>query len=291
MATSEDEYIDPFEAHFRRDPLPGAAVLVVVIAPPGDAPEQADEVGRSLVELLGRHGHPAEAEVVEGREGGKAAMLELAHREDGPPLVLVTRASKPWTDAHLAPLLKAIDHCDHVVGRRPLGTLAALLRWVAGASWRWVLAVPVYDVYSPCRLHRSEKLKAIPLQSDSDFADVELLAKATFLGHLIDEVKVPPLAAPRPRRAWADVFGVLVRPRFVETPEEPEPSGPAEQAEGEQEGDDRPGGEDQHGGAGVEPAGALQDHGPKGVEQLRQGEGLDERLGGVGEPLGREEHA
>jgi hypothetical protein len=258
----------------------------VVIAGPVDDAGRADEVGRSVAELLGRYGHPAEVLVVEGREAGKAALVELGHQEAGPPLVLVTRATEPWTDAHLAPLLRAINQCDHVIGRRPLARLAALGRWVAGTPWRWVLAVPVSDVHSPCRLHRVAKLKAIPLQSASDFLDVELLAKATFLGHLIDEVPVPPLAAPRPRRTWADIFGVLVSPRFVDQPEEPVPSTPAEEAEGEQEGDDRPGGEDQHGGPDVEPAGTLQDDGAQGVEQLREGEGLDERLGGVGEPLG-----
>ena len=39
-----------------------------------------------------------------------------------------------------------------------------------------------------------EKLAAIPLQSGSSFLDLEILAKATFLGHLLSEVEIPPLA-------------------------------------------------------------------------------------------------
>ena len=94
---------------------------------------------------------------------------------------------------HLDPLLEAIDQADHVVGRRPAG------RWENGHAVagrlprRLVFAVPLLDVHSPCRLHRLEKLTAIPLQSGSSFLDTEILAKATFLGHLLDEVDVPPL--------------------------------------------------------------------------------------------------
>ena len=58
---------------------------------------------------------------------------------------------------------------------------------------RLIFAVPLRDVHSPCRLHRLDKLAAIPLQSASSFLDTEILAKATFLGHLIDEVAIPPL--------------------------------------------------------------------------------------------------
>ncbi len=35
------------------------------------------------------------------------------------PIILVTSALQKWSVAHLDPLLKAIDHRDHVIGRRP----------------------------------------------------------------------------------------------------------------------------------------------------------------------------
>ncbi len=76
----------------------------------------------------------------------------------------------------------------------PAGRLAAAWdRWLASLPRRLVFAVPLRDVHSPCRLHRLEKLARIPFQSASSFLDMEILAKATFLGHLIDEVDVPPL--------------------------------------------------------------------------------------------------
>ena len=39
-----------------------------------------------------------------------------------------------------------------------------------------------------------------PASVGSSFLDIEILAKATFLGHLIDEVDVPPL----PGHSWHD---------------------------------------------------------------------------------------
>ena len=125
----------------------------------------------------------------------------------------MTSADEPWTAEHLEPLLEAIDHCDHVVGRRRAGPLAGCDAGSAGFPWRLIFAVPVDDVHSPCRLHRLEKLAAIPLQSASEFLDVEILAKATFFGHLIDEVPVP---AARGRVArgpfWRDFVAVFRRP-------------------------------------------------------------------------------
>ena len=109
------------------------------------------------------------------------------------PLVLVTTAEEPWTNAHLDPLLEAINQCDHVVGRRPTVSRGELGRPARRAGAARDLRGPLRDVHSPCRLHRLDKLAAIPLQSASSFLDTEILAKATFLGHLIDEVAIPPL--------------------------------------------------------------------------------------------------
>ncbi len=191
------------------------------------------------------------------------------------PLVLVTTAEEPWTEAHLDPLLKAIDHCDHVVGRRPAGPGASWKRWLAAMPRRLVFAVPLRDIHSPCRLHRLEKLAAIPLQSASSFLDVEILAKATFFGHLIDEVDVPPLRGPRPLAGPVDRLPTILRdPRF-----EP-PSGPAEEPQGQGECDDRPGGEDRQGRGDIEQPGPLEHDAPQRTDQLGQRQGLDEPLGG-----------
>ena len=107
--------------------------------------------------------------------------------------MLVTTADEPWTKAHLEPLLEAINQCDHVIGCRPTASRGNWAGHPGSLVRRLIFAVPLHDVHSPCRLHRLDKLAVIPLQSASSFLDIEILAKATFLGHLIDEVAVPPL--------------------------------------------------------------------------------------------------
>lgn len=255
MSTSVDEPFDPFEAHFQRDPLPGAAVRVVVLVTDGE--ERAAEAARSIVGGLRGFGRSSDVVIIDPADGGRGRAVEDGIADTQAPLVLVTDSPRPWTADHLKPLLQAIDRSDHVIGCRRSGLLARIGRWIAGAAWRWVFAVPVADIHSPCRLHRLDKLSALPMQSCSSFLDVEVLAKATFLGHLIDEVMVPDLETPRPRVAWSDVRAVFRRPTFVRR------SGPAEDAQGDREGDDGPGEHDRQGGDDdpVEPAGPFQDHG------------------------------
>jgi len=191
---SEAELLDdPFELHLRRDTRAGAAVDVLVFD--AGRPERAAAIGERLAGLVRSKGREAGFAVIPSRAelGRGRAMAEVLSRT-GRPLVLVTDAVEDWTDAHLAPLLEAIDRADHVVGRREVGPMTAAWRWLRKWPRIWLYAVPVHDPNSPVRLHRREALAAIPLQAESDFLDLEILAKATFLGQLIDEVPVPPLA-------------------------------------------------------------------------------------------------
>ncbi|MEJ7640381.1 MAG: hypothetical protein WKF75_21040 [Singulisphaera sp.] len=71
-----EEFFDPYEAHFHRDPMPGAAVRVVVIAD-GD-PDRSRAVARSLVDLLAGRGRVAESVVVESKGLGNGPALERA---------------------------------------------------------------------------------------------------------------------------------------------------------------------------------------------------------------------
>ena len=120
---------------------------------------------------------------------------------------------------------------------------------------RLIFAVPLRDVHSPCRLHRLDKLAAIPLQSASSFLDTEILAKATFLGHLIDEVTVPPLRGQTGSSGLVDGLESSPAPSAV-----CRSSGPAEEPQCQSEGDDGPGGEDQDGRADIEQARPLEQH-------------------------------
>ena len=240
MTTSE-EFDDPFLRHFQRDPLPDAGIRIILLT--DLPPDRAEAVIAPLVECTRGHGaggrRPASSR---SRRRASAARSTSGLAGRDLPLVLVTTADEPWTEAHLEPLLEAIDHCDHVIGRRPAEGWERCRRWLATWPRRLVFAVPLRDVHSPCRLHRLEKLAAIPLQSASSFLDIEILAKATFFGHLIDEVDVPALSGRvESRGRWSDLRRLLRHPSFVQ------PSGPAEEAQGQDEGDDRPGGEDRPG--------------------------------------------
>jgi hypothetical protein len=278
---SPDDYEDPFEAHFRREPVTGAGVQVVVIAE--GEPDRLEDVARGIVGLLAKRGRKAEASVEPSQYEGRGAALEKALHDSTLPLVLVTTTQERWSEGHLAPLLEAIDKSDHVVGGRKDTSPVRFARWARSRPWRWLFASPVADVHSPCRLHRREKLGAIPLQSASEFLDIEILAKATFLGHVIDEVEVPPLPAKVARGFWGDFLDVFRHPVLKR------PSGPPEDPQREDERQDGPGGEDGQGGGDVEEARPFEHDPAEGAHGLGQGQGLDEGLEERGEPLGGEE--
>ena len=86
-----------------------------------------------------------------------------------------------------------------------------------------------------------EKLAAIPLQSGSSFLDLEVLAKATFLGHLLSEVDVPPLAGWILRRGRLRDLSLVLRHPDFRRPAVLAKSVPTEDAEGQVERADGPG--------------------------------------------------
>src|SRR5918997_4420209 len=94
-----EEFFDPYEAHFHRDPLPGAAVRVVAIAE-GDA-GRARAAAQALVDLLARRGRAAESVVVEADASGWSRALETGLQGSTCPLAIVTSAVEPPSDGHL----------------------------------------------------------------------------------------------------------------------------------------------------------------------------------------------
>lgn len=268
MTSPDATFLDPFEAHAHREPLRNASVHVVVFhdASETGADERVRSVATSLIELLKRRGRACETDFAELSDA--SAWEGLASRTSL-PLTLLTHARVPWTAEHLDPLLDAIDRCDHVIGRRHLGAARLARGWFTGAAWRWVFAVPVLDVHSPCRLHRTERLREIPLQSSSSFLDVEVLAKATFLGHLIDEVSVPTLDAIPRRFSLSDVRTVFQSPEFRHRPRPG--SGPPEDSEGEDEGADGPDPHHHEGQPDVAEPRAFENDRAQRVEELREG--------------------
>jgi hypothetical protein len=277
--TSLEEPLHPLDAHAVREPVPKTAGIWAVVLTEDEA--KAEAVAERLRQLLGGRGRPLRIIIEPYKYESRADRLKRALEGADLPLVLVTTAMEPWTEAHLNPLLKAIDHADHVIGRRRRSFAGRVARWLACRPWAFLFAVPLKDVHSPCRLHRRAALEKLPPQSSSRFLDVELLAKASFFVQLVDEEDVPPLPdSPGPRGFWGDFLEVFLHPVIRYEPEpapepepEPEPeqepeqepaldSAPAEDAQGDGKGDDRPGGEDEQVRADVHQARPFEDHAP-----------------------------
>lgn len=183
---------------------------------------------------------------------GTGAALRTGLAAAGHPLILMTGCDYPYSPADARKLLEAIDSADIVCGCRTdpapaiVRTLGGWYRgaarvlfglpleprpgWPGWSAWwtsardRWKYGVRVHDSYCAFKLIRRTVLERIVLQSDGEFAQVELLAKVNFLGALIAEVSIGKLGGhfkgtPRgPESEVADRRRVFRRPEFVRPP-------------------------------------------------------------------------
>ena len=167
---------------------------------------------------------------------GYGACLRTALAEAKHPLFFYTAVDYPYTPKDITKLLDRINLKDELLGKQPDlisgcrtgipkpalprvvgGAWALLARVFAGmpigepspwhgwpAFWyrtrvRWIYAVPLADVNSCFKLFRTDFLHRFPIQSDGDFVHTELVAKATFLTSIMDEVPLTPKPDPVPR--------------------------------------------------------------------------------------------
>jgi hypothetical protein len=263
---------DPFSVHFHRDPLGCVGVSLVVL---GDGPTVAEAAAawEESVDWLRGEGRQVDLIFMAVDRAAPRLGESIQVAADGAlrPIIAIAAASTPPPREAWEPLLKALDQADHVWMRRPTGLPLAAWWWLARALRRLVLGVPLMDVHAPLSLHRVEKLRAIPLQSGSSFVDVELPAKATFLGHVLDEANAPALARPTWNRGrLRDARRLFKAPTFRRGPVEG--SGPLEPPQGEPERDRGPGEEDRQGPQDplmAEP-GPLQHDEPQRGDELGQ---------------------
>lgn len=164
---------------------------------------------------------------------GFGACLRTALAVAKHPLFFYTALDYPYTPSNLRSLLERIELRDEFLGKHPdlisgcrTGLQTPLLVKVMGWLWRrfwrifagmpiqepapwhgwqafqyrikakWIYGVPLADVNSCFKLFRTTFLKRFPIQSDGDFVHTELVAKATFLTSIMDEV--PLTAKPEP---------------------------------------------------------------------------------------------
>lgn len=154
---------------------------------------------------------------------------------------LVLRIPAVGVDAaFVGRLLERIDQGtakpDVIVAARPVrsaGPIDAVVRSLQARLLTLVFAPVATDPDSGVMLFRRKVWEDSAPRADGDFADWEFLARANFVGHLIDEL---PLGAawtggpPRPvrwGRLWAEAYRLLNRPDF---PVRLSPAGGAAQA-------------------------------------------------------------
>jgi glycosyltransferase involved in cell wall biosynthesis len=86
---------------------------------------------------------------------------------------------------------------------------------------RFLFGLRIGDVESPFKLFRKGIFARIPIQSDGDFVHAEILAKANFLGCLMDEVPIAEKPIPFSSRGnnaaasrWKELRRVFLHPDF-----------------------------------------------------------------------------
>jgi len=196
---------------------------------------------------------------------GFGKCLRTALAETRHPLFFYTALDYPYTPSDIRTLLERIEVRDEFLNRQPdlisgcrTGLAApALLTWgtqVWRLFWRafgglpipdptpwhgwpafwyrvrakWVYGVPLTDVNSCFKLFRTAFLRRFPIQSDGDFVHTELVAKATFLTSIMDEVPLTAKPDPVPPvgDTSADRKRVFRDPEFAFPPEPPQPGEP-----------------------------------------------------------------
>ena len=177
---------------------------------------------------------------------GFGACLKTALDEVKQPLLLYTSLDYPYSPADLgsfwhgsrsATRCSASNRTSSTVAglaepsRRPIEWLAARGGSSGGSPWAcnqplpawpglreylygllagWTFGVPFVDVNSRFKLFRTAFLHRVPIQSDSAFVHTELVAKATFLTSIMDEIALSPAIAiqvPRPSM-WKEIWRV-----------------------------------------------------------------------------------
>jgi glycosyltransferase involved in cell wall biosynthesis len=200
---------------------------------------------------------------------GFGACLRTALAESAHPLLLYAGLDYPYTPSDLRPMLERIQMRDEVLGKQPdliSGSRAGQPRppevaWLSGAwqvFWRvfaglpmteappwygwgawwyrfrtgWLFGVPLADVNSAFKLYRVSFLKRVPIQSDGDFVHTELVAKATFLTSIMDEIPLTAKPDPLPPLTVesADYWKVLRKPEFAFSEAAPAPQPPASES-------------------------------------------------------------
>ncbi len=184
---------------------------------------------------------------------GYGASLRTAVADARHPILVHASTDDAYTPNDLSKLLDRLDVTDELSGLSPTlvsgcraGRPAPAALRLAGRAWRlfcrvalglplappaawlgftshaysyWVWAVfgvPLVDPHSAFKVWRTAFLKRVPIQSGGDFVHTELVAKATFLTSVLDEVPLSPRtpSPPPTPSVWPEMVAVFRAPDF-----------------------------------------------------------------------------
>ena len=224
-----------------RTPI-ASAPLSVILTPSDAEPSGKEGLGR-WENFLADLGRQYELFVVPPGLRGIGTVLRAGLAAARNPLVVFASGDPRYRPEDLKRLLERIDAVDLVVGCRAgsmpawLGGIGRLYRlavriligvpldplpsWFGWKNWffyllvRIVTGVRVHDVNCGMQLFRRDVVAGIPVQATGPFALAEIIAKANFLGCLMDEV--PIAGPPEDQPLWpllAEGYGVLKHAEF-----------------------------------------------------------------------------
>jgi glycosyltransferase involved in cell wall biosynthesis len=192
-------------------------------------------------ELAGSH--PTARVLRDPVRRGVGAALRLGLAKARHPLFLQVPCDGRYQPADVQKLLAEIDRVHLVVGHR-MGRAVPLLLRSLGGIWRltlrilfglpleplpawlgWrgharnllahvVFGLRLHDVACEFRLFRREVFRRIPIQSDGPFVNIEVLAKANFLGQVMSEAAVTSVEQWTPAGWWREAWRVFAHPDF-----------------------------------------------------------------------------
>jgi hypothetical protein len=225
-----------------REPIKDSPISAVVTVPTGST--TLKPIIEPLGEVLAKRGKGFEILVIEeggvelspeviggvrnargllSEKPGHGAALRTGVKAAQHPLVFTLPATGEYDAADLAKLLENIDRADVI-----LGTRQGVSRWRYWLVPYLIFGLSFQDVACPVRLYRKNVFKRIPIQSSSGFAEVEILAKANFLGCIFDEAPIAwkPGEKSVDAGTTGDVWRVFNQPNFgpveVDAPAESE---------------------------------------------------------------------
>lgn len=206
---------------FERTPIKKEPLSFLI---PVGSDHKVDGMGRELAKQLGTQQH----EIIAVRYGGATDVgqdqnvkvggadapgyggaLRAGIQEAQYPLIFVWPAAWRACVPPLGQFLERIDQVDVVAGLRPGRTWGT--RFAEGWKEWLAFGMNVQDVRCPVRLYRKTILERIPIQSEGDFADVEVLAKVNYLNALMDEVELPTSVTVAKDGSWSGDFRRVLR--------------------------------------------------------------------------------